>query len=191
MTLNPVRFDEAPGLLYYAPALDRCRQAELCHFIDSLPPSAWLPDYQRRRLCFGHLYDYAARGVVEHLGPLPEILAELAADLVAAGALSKMPDQAVVNEYLPGQGISRHVDARCFGDEIAAASLGSTAMMRFRRRGVPVLDLVLRPGSLLVMSGPARSELTHEIPARLKDVVDGAPTPRGRRLSITLRRVEP
>jgi alkylated DNA repair dioxygenase AlkB len=41
-------------------------------------------------------------------------------------------DQAIINEYQPGQGISPHVDCvPCFGPVVAAISLGSDCVMDF------------------------------------------------------------
>jgi alkylated DNA repair dioxygenase AlkB len=49
--------------------------------------------------------------------------------------------------------------------------------------------VVLEPGSLLVMSGAARYDWTHEIPARTSDVIGGERRARGRRVSLTFRAV--
>ena len=41
-------------------------------------------------------------------------------------------DQLIVNEYIPGHGISAHVDApKVFDDIITSVSLGSTCVMEF------------------------------------------------------------
>jgi alkylated DNA repair dioxygenase AlkB len=96
-----------------------------------------------------------------------------------------------VNEYLPGQGISAHVDCvPCFGPRIATLSLGAACVMLFRhpRTGARV-ERMLNPGSLLVLAGPARSQWRHEIPARKSDVVDGVRRARGRRVSVTFRTI--
>lgn len=42
---------------------------------------------------------------------------------------------------------------------------------------------------LLILSGPARYDWTHEIPARKSDVINGARQPRRRRVSLTFRAV--
>lgn len=48
---------------------------------------------------------------------------------------------------------------------------------------------VLAPRSLLVLSGEARFNWTHGIPARKSDVIDGKKIARGRRVSLTFRTV--
>ena len=37
-------------------------------------------------------------------------------------------EQAIVNEYEPGQGIAPHVDRDCFGPVVATVSLGSAEL---------------------------------------------------------------
>ncbi|CAL1700012.1 unnamed protein product [Somion occarium] len=106
--------------------------------------------------------------------------------------------QVIINHYLPGEGITPHVDLLDrFGDGIIGVSLGSGCVMRFRKvRGttVPdyhdraggtgdgdggdvkgaaedVEDVYLPPGSVYVMSGEARYRWTHEIEGRKADLI--------------------
>jgi len=187
-----ILFEDVPGLAYYPWFVDSERQAALKRFIDGFDESSWVPDFKRRKLCFGYRYDYARRSITASLDQLPLALKELALDLCVSEVMSSMADQAIVNEYRPGQGISRHIDAACFGPEIVSVSLGSSCVMRFRkRRGGPgpALDLLLEPGSVVLMAGLARASFTHEIPGRLKDVIGGNVHVRGTRLSVTFRTV--
>ena len=166
------------------------RQAELLARIDALP---WRTDLKRRVQHHGWRYDYRARRVSadDRIGPLPDWLAKEAERLVAGGWFAQPPDQAIVNEYEPGQGIGPHVDCEpCFGDTITSLSLGSSCVMEFRERGSgDRVSLVLDPGSLLVLSGPARHDWTHAIPARKSDPIGGVRRARERRVSITFRTV--
>ena len=100
-------------------------------------------------------------------------------------------DQVIVNEYLPGQGISKHIDKiTYFGSEIVTLSLGSTSVMTFRCGSTGQKeDLFLERRSLLVLTDEARYQWTHEIPGRKSDIMAGVRYSRGRRLSITLRTV--
>ncbi len=102
-----------------------------------------------------------------------------------------MPDQAIVKEYLPGQGIAAHIDCGpCFGPQIATLSLGDACPMRFTHALTGAArDVWLPVGSLCVLSGPARHEWRHEIARRRTD-----PNPSGRRacarrVSVTFRTV--
>jgi alkylated DNA repair dioxygenase AlkB len=117
---------------------------------------------------------------------LPPFVQPLAERLVIDGYFAKQPDQAIVNEYEPGQGISHHVDCvPCFGETIASLSLGSRCEMELRRDGAGDQHLLLEPGSLLVLSGEARHDWSHAIRARKSD----HGIARTRRVSITFRTI--
>lgn len=100
-------------------------------------------------------------------------------------------DQAIINEYQPGQGISAHVDCvPCFGPVVAAISLGSGCVMDFTYpEDGRKAEVYLAPGSLCVMTGPARYEWRHGIAARKSDRRAGTRVLRGRRVSVTFRAV--
>tara|TARA_R110002072_G_scaffold34485_6_gene103114 strand:+ start:561 stop:1127 length:567 start_codon:yes stop_codon:yes gene_type:complete len=158
--------------------------------IDGKP---WQSDLKRRVQHYGWRYDYRARAIDRsmRLGPLPDWLLPLADSVRRKGGFGREPDQVIVNEYLPGQGISAHVDCEpCFGPVIASLSLGGSAEMIFRHRGTgEVANQILEPRSLLVLSGAARNDWTHAIPIRKSDLMDGARQPRTRRVSLTFRTV--
>jgi alkylated DNA repair dioxygenase AlkB len=86
---------------------------------------------------YGWRYDYRERRVTEEmrLGPLPDWLLPAAEAVGDLPEFDRRPDQVIVNEYLPGQGISAHVDCEpCFGPAIASLSLGGEVEMVFRKR---------------------------------------------------------
>src|SRR5438309_2089665 len=105
------------------------------------------------------------------LGPLPEWAAKLALRLRDQGLLPHTPDQVIVNEYVRNQGISKHIDCvPCFSDGIAMISLLESWEMVFRDRGGRVrVAKRLDRRSATIMTGPARYEWSHEIPARYKE----------------------
>jgi len=126
-----------------------------------------------------------------YLGLLPIWLSSLSKKLHDNGIFLSMPDQVIVNEYLPGQGIAAHIDwVPCFANTVASLSLGSPCIMDFSN---PKTDekksIFLEERSLVVLSGPARYEWQHAIPARKSDVIDGIKTERARRISLTFRNV--
>lgn len=173
---------DIPGLTYIPDFITRDEESALIDNIDNQP---WLADLKRRVQHYGYKYDYKARAVTDdaYLGALPEWIAPV------AQKLTFKPDQAIVNEYLPGQGISAHVDCvPCFSDAIASLSLGSGAVMQFTN-GNEKQELYLKPRSLIILSGEARYKWTHAIPARKSDVVDGFKIERNRRVSLTFRNV--
>lgn len=153
--------------------------------------SAWLADLKRRVQHYGYRYDYKARQArrEDRIGPLPDFLKGVAIRLAREGVFSKTPDQVIVNEYLPGQGIAAHIDCRpCFGETISILSLGSACVMRFEHHpSSRTVELALQPLSLLTISGEARHEWTHAIPARKSDLIDGEKHLRSRRVSLTFR----
>ncbi len=178
------------GLIYIS---DFITKEEERAVIDSLDAQPWLTDLKRRVQHYGYRYDYKARAVTSdaYLGQLPEWIAPIATRLYDQRLFDKMPDQAIVNEYEPGQGISAHVDCvPCFGDVIASLSLGSSAVMQFTHpKSGDRQELYLQERSLIVLSEAARYEWTHAIPARKSDVVRGFKVERTRRVSLTFRTI--
>lgn len=179
-----------PAAQYLPFYVDETNEAELLGLIDN---SSWLGDLKRRVQHYGFRYDYKARRVTKesYLGPLPDWLGSLADRLWNEGIFQARPDQVIVNEYLPGQGIAPHVDCEpCFGQTIASLSLDATCVMEFTHiSSGQSSSQVLAPRSLLVLDGEARFNWTHGIPARKSDVIDGKRIPRGRRVSLTFRNV--
>ena len=177
------------GAKYFPEFVDaRCE----CRLIQEIDARNWQNDLRRRVQHYGFQYDYRARkiDISDQLGPLPGWLAVLAEELTQRGPFSKKPDQAIVNEYLPGQGISAHIDCEpCFGGVIASLSLLSGCTMKFTKSGSADLEQYLEPGSLILLSGPARWYWKHEIPARKSDLVGSERHLRSRRVSITFRNV--
>lgn len=178
------------GLAVCSAWADTAIEAVLLAHIDAMP---WRNDLKRRVQHYGYRYDYRARSASaeDRLGPLPEWLMPFCERLVDEGHFAARPDQVIVNEYMPGQGISAHVDCvPCFGPVIASLSLGGAAVMQFEEpQSGEVRDILLEPGSLLVLSGPARRRWRHAIPARKSDVVGGVRVSRSRRISLTFRTV--
>ena len=97
------------------------------------------------------------------------------------------PNQMIVNEYNPGQGIQPHTDhVRLFGDTIVSISLGSPVIMEFILSGV-VEKVFLQPRSMIVLTGDSRYLWKHSIPARKTDVYDDQIFHISRRVSLTFR----
>ncbi len=174
------------GLLYIQDYITADEEAQLLKLINK---QKWDNSLSRRVQHYGYRYDYKARTVTEdmYLGKLPKWLNDLAIRLKNDGLCEEVPDQVIINEYKPGQGISPHIDCEnCFGPRIFSLSLGSQAMMNFTQEGKTKKEILLARRSLVMMYGEARSEWKHSIPARLKD--NGVE--RGVRISLTFRTVE-
>ena len=104
-------------------------------------------------------------------GPAAPIPAEL--DWLrerCAGLMGREPGELadlLVTRYPPGAGIGWHRDAPQFG-EVSGISLLTACRMRFRRgrpRAWETAELTLEPRSACVLSGPARTQWQHHIPA--------------------------
>ena len=186
--MNQLHFP--PGARCVPNFADEALAAWLLARIDAVD---WLGDLKRRVQHYGWRYDYSARRVTAdmRLGPLPPWLTGVADRIAELPEFDRRPDQVIVNEYLPGQGISAHVDCEpCFGPTIASLSLGGSADMVFRNRLTDEqATLSLEPLSLLILSGAARYDWTHQIPARKSDLIAGVREPRSRRVSLTFRTV--
>jgi alkylated DNA repair dioxygenase AlkB len=181
---------EIPGLHYVADYLDEGRERGLVEQIDRGP---WLTELRRRVQHCGYRYDYKGRKVTPemYLGPLPGWLLPLCRELKDRGLMPRVADQVIVNEYEPGQGIAPHVDCvPCFDDTIASLTLGSSCVMEFTKvKTREKASLFLARRSLVVLSGEARYDWRHAIPARKSDSHEGRAVARGRRLSLTFRNV--
>lgn len=178
---------DIPGLVYYKEWLRQETHDRLLEVVDRQP---WRRDLARRVQHYGYVYDYRARRVDEslYIGPLPEWLRPCAAELRRRGYFAETPSQAIVNEYLPGQGIGAHTDLAAFGPVVASLTLAAATTMQLARRG-QTHELRLEPRSLLILAGEARTHWTHGILPRTGELVDGRAVPRARRVSVTFRTV--
>jgi alkylated DNA repair dioxygenase AlkB len=177
-----------PGARVIFDWITRAEENALAAFLDA---GEWSGELRRRVRHFGYRYDYRARIATpeSRIGPLPEELQGFGQRMVEEGIFASLPDQVIANEYLPGQGISAHVDCEpCFGDVIVSLSLLSRCEMQFHCPGTgEKRAAILPPRSLLVLEGVARHDWTHAIPARRSDRIDGVQLMRGRRVSLTFR----
>jgi alkylated DNA repair dioxygenase AlkB len=177
-----------PGLRYLPEAISPETERSLLEAIDAHP---WLTSMSRRVQHHGWKYDYKARRVRRdsYIGPLPAFLTPLIR-LVRAEA-DFTPEQAIINEYEPGQGIAPHIDCEpCFGPVIVMVGLGSSTQMDFAHQTLGrTWSLRFDRRAMLILGEDARSKWTHSIPKRRTDA--GGSRRRGRRVSVTLRTVLP
>ena len=148
----------------------------------------------RRVLQFGSAYNYRKGATIHPALAFEDYsiindLKDETQNFLRTHELESAPNQCIINEYLPGQGITAHVDdTRLYGDVIACWTFGSQRQMRFTHKvtkDVHVVDTV--PFSLYVMSGESRYNWTHEMRPRLSDKIDGNRVKRGTTYSITFR----
>jgi alkylated DNA repair dioxygenase AlkB len=179
------------GLSYIPDFISESEQNELWTAVNK---EKWLEDLKRRVQHYGYKYDYKKRSLdySMYIGSIPQWTKFVAERIVTSGFMKNLPDQVIVNEYLPGQGISDHIDCEpCFEDTIISLSLGSPCIMNFKNKDDKrdKYDILLEPRSLVVLTDEARYNWTHGIPAREKDKWMGNTIYRKPRISLTYRRV--
>lgn len=185
---------DIPGLVYVPEFLRPDEENHLASVIDGCD---WEADSLRRRVQqYGWKYNYKTREIdmSMRLGPLPNWAHVIAQRLVSTKLLHDIPDQVIVNEYVGDQGIRAHVDrVRSFGDGIVMISLLESWEMIFREqadiKNARKVPLLLKRRSAAIMTGDARYLWTHEIPSRKYEPSEGGKTMRGRRISLTFRKV--
>lgn len=188
---NPEIVGQVSGLRYLDNYITQTEHNRILTAIDNEP---WLNDLKRRVQHYGFKYNYKSRSIDHdmYLGPLPVWSENICQRLVNDNLINYMPDQIIVNEYFPGQGIANHIDCEpCFDDTIISLSLISTCVMDIINKENPQkkVELLLPPCSLVVLNGEARYKWTHGIPARRMDEFNDLRITRQRRISLTFRKV--
>lgn len=159
----------------------------------AIDAGCWSTELERRVQHFGYRYDYRVRRISSLIKatPMPEWGRSLVERILAGNLVNQEFDQLIVNEYLPGQGITPHIDCiPCFDREIVSVSLGSSCVMTFSNPKLEQkFDVLLEPGDLMLMRDQARYEWRHQINPRKKDHWKGRVVERERRVSLTFRKV--
>lgn len=188
------REPNVPGMHYLSSFLTPDEEAAFIRHIDE-NEDAWLTDLSRRVQHYGWRYDYSERTISAdmRIGPLPNWLQTLAQRLFdETGYFDRPPEQVIVNEYEPGQGIAMHTDHSGFGPAVAMVSLGDEWQMDFSSSGGDGAETkshrMLERGSALILTGEARRNWRHGI-AKRKTEGPGRERNRKRRLSLTFRTV--
>ena len=128
---------EIPGATYVPEFISVHEEREL---ISQIENGTWTHEFSRRRQHYGVGYGKEET----QPGPLPPWIELIAQRIVSAGLFSRLPVQALVNEYQPGQGISAHKDYEPF-DEVASLSLASGCLMEFAKSNTERKSIWLEP----------------------------------------------
>jgi alkylated DNA repair dioxygenase AlkB len=179
------------GLEYHKNFISNIEHKELLQIIDN---QIWLDDLKRRVQHYGYKYDYKRRSIDKSmlLGEIPEWCKMIGQKIIDKGIIDFMPDQVIVNEYLPGQGIANHIDCEpCFNDTVVSLSLASRCIMQFTNKInlQEIIPILLEPCSLVVLKQDSRYNWMHGIKAVKTDNYNGQKIVRNRRVSLTFRKV--
>ena len=179
--------DTVPGFILHRDFIDTSMEEELMNEIDN---QKWVVDYDRRLQYYGYRNEFEKPyDLVAFPVPMPPLMKQLSEQIVERNILVSLPDQVIINEYLPGQGIRPHKDRNYFENQICGINLGSGCIMRFIK-GADVVDIEVPRRSLYVMQDEVRYKWKHAIPPRKKDIIDGYIQHRAKRWSITYRKVK-
>jgi alkylated DNA repair dioxygenase AlkB len=158
------------GFKYQAEVISADEERELVDEIEKLPLKEF--EFQgflgkRRVMSFGWKYDFNERELqkAEDIPPFLLSLRQRAARLAGLGPNALQ--HALVIEYGPGAAIGWHKDKPMFA-EVVGISLVSACRFRFRRKIQSRWEraaIIAEPRSAYLLSGPARSEWEHSIPA--------------------------
>lgn len=141
----------------------------------------------RKVMQFGYEYNYNTKNTKTKTIDMPKIIKKVRRLLKGIVPNYKLFNQCIINKYLVGQGISKHIDRKEFGDTICCFTINSGAVMKFTKNGSNDLNLYVVPKSLYIMTKDSRYKWTHEMENKTKDTVDGKEIERGTRYSITFR----
>jgi alkylated DNA repair dioxygenase AlkB len=162
--------DLPDGLRYRPDLIDRAEEQRLTvHFsaLDFTPFQFHGFTGKRRVVYYGWRYDFEGGGL-QRTGDIPSFLLPTR-DIAAcfAGLEAAELQQVLVTEYAPGVTIGWHRDRSVFGD-VLGISLLSPCSFRLRRKIGSKWErrsFTAEPRSAYILSGAARNEWEHSIPA--------------------------
>lgn len=179
-----------PGLFLYPDFINHQQENQLLEAIDQ---QTWIVDYSRRLQYYGYRNELEEPyNLIPFQVALPPEIQKFSEQIMEQGLIKQMPDQVIINEYNPGEGIRPHKDRSYFENQICGVNLGSDCVMKFiRGLNLEIIDVHIPRRSLYIMQDDARKKWSHGIPPRKKDIVNGISQHRERRVSITYRKVKP
>ena len=185
--------DAVPGLQFLPGFLTPEQESECVRRINAAE-GEWRNDLRRRVQHYGWRYDYKARAITPdmHIGALPDWLADIAKRLYdETGLFDRVPEQVIVNEYQPGQGIATHIDHPGFGPTVCTVSLLDDWEMDFSENWKDKTPALLHRRSCVLLTGDSRSIWQHGIAPRQREYTESGKLERrrSRRLSLTFRTV--
>jgi len=156
------------GLWYFPNYISSDLEGGLLGEILEQPASTWVPLRGRRLQNWGGIVTSAG---LYQPSPLPSWLSIFSQRLLSEGLFPTAPNHALINDYLPGEGIMPHTDGPAYFPKVAIVSLGADTAFQFWSLGrVPSVALRVEARSLLVFSELYYTDLLHGIEAKGEDV---------------------
>jgi alkylated DNA repair dioxygenase AlkB len=186
MDTNPTTSCSPDGLLLFESFISGKEESCLLQMIDDQEWHSCKNPHSKRTQHYGYIFNFKSR-TPRKTKPIPQWLYFILDRLLSLQIVLSIPNQVIINEYQPGQGILPHVD-NClqFQDGICSLSLASDIEMSFLQASLPPCAVWLQRRSLLSIHGPARYDWKHGIEARTHDGC----RPRMRRVSLTFRTIK-
>lgn len=172
MDIEKFKIIEGPSTAYYIPNfITSYEETHILKNFYSVPKPKWTYLSNRR------LQDYG--GVPSEKGMIPEkipswldiYMSKITELNIFEG---KRPNQILINEYEPSQGIMPHSDGPLFYPTIATISCGSHTILEFSENSEgrkKVCDILLEPLSLVVIKDDLYSKFLHSISERKVDTI--------------------
>lgn len=161
--------------------------------LNQINKSEWVVDYQRRLQYYNYRNElFEPYDLIPIPNKIPKYLDRLIDQMVSDKIIDQRPDQVIINEYKPGEGLRPHFDRKdYYQNVIIGISLGSGTIMEFyKNKPVPEKKKIyIPPRSLYILKDDVRYIWKHGIPSRKYDEVNGKKIPRNTRISITFRNV--
>jgi len=192
-----VYIDQVPGLSIIQDYITPSEEDYLFKKLDKLP---WVVDFSRKLQYYGYRNEREKPyDLVPIPQQIPDCLSSIIDQVVEENLIYKRPEQVIINDYLPGQGIRPHFDRKDYFDNtIIGISLGSDCVMEFtppdtketKENRKEKINVLLPRRSLYIIEDDARYKWQHGIAGRKNDKLgDGQICVRKRRISITFRNV--
>tara|TARA_B110000037_G_C17051077_1_gene477778 strand:+ start:836 stop:1381 length:546 start_codon:yes stop_codon:yes gene_type:complete len=165
-------------------------ETEEINLIDIINNQSWNTTLKRLTQHYGYNYNYKSTKI-NYISKLPIWLNPCISKILNDKYTSERPDQIIINRYLPGEGISAHIDIpTIFKNKIYSLSLGSGCTMIFiNKYNNEIKNIYIPPKTLLIMEDDARYKYTHSIKSMKYDIVNNNKIDRKTRYSITFRNI--
>lgn len=180
-TLNDIllqKIGEISSISYGKDVIGEECEQRLLHCIQSMGThqKAWRQLKARRLQCWGEFPQSSTGKAEDNLSqPMPAWLELLIDSLVQQGVFgeSTRPNNVLINQYNPDEGILHHTDGPAYHDRVAIISLGSDTILSFRKKlasdqigiefGGDVCSVVMKRRSMLMFENDAYNHYMHGI----------------------------